>query len=217
MTGFICLIGPPAAGKSTIARTLTGRSGVRVFRLREFARHARITDPRVRRLLAGTDAPGWCGDSLVAYCLRRAFVEGRPPLGVVVLEDLPGSHVQMGQVHAMAALREAPLLVVELDAPDRVLRQRAAAGPARPAGGSRPCGGPHLPARRDAAPDVPAVFDARLARYRERIVEIRRGAALRGGPCHRVDASRGVDDCVDAVLALCRPLLAVPGAGELVP
>ena len=100
----------------------------------------------------------------------------------------------MGQVSAVACLRRVPLVVVELTATERVLRQRAAA-----ATGVGP----------------PAVFVARSARFRRRIGGIRQAAVVRARPYHRVDASGGVDECVERVWAACGPLLAAgSNAGE---
>jgi len=187
VNGLVCLVGPPGVGKSVVSRGLADRYGVEVFRVREFAARVRVLDPASRGVLAVPNPLGWYGDVAVGYCLRRAFLRGWvSACGLVVLEDLPVSVEQMGQVSAVACLRQVPLVVVELTAPDRVLQQRAAATGA----------------------GTPAVFVARSARYRRRIGGIRQAAVVRARPYHRVDASGGVDECVQRVWAACGPRLA---------
>lgn len=115
---FLCLLGPPAVGKSTISSSLADRADVQMFRLRDYAQHLRSREPEVGKLFATRDPLGWFSDGAVAYCLRNAFVDGNVPVaGVVVLENLPGSRVQVGQLHAVAAGRRVPLVLVELAAP----------------------------------------------------------------------------------------------------
>jgi adenylate kinase family enzyme len=221
MSLFMCLLGPPAVGKTTISNTLADRGGVQVFRLREFAKQLRVREPQAGRLFVSRDPLGWFGDGAVAYCLRRAFVDDLGPAGgVVVLENLPGSQVQVGQVHAVAAGRGVPLVLVELAAPEAVLRRRAEARRVCPTCEHDLYGDPYVPARVSADdPDVcggcggkvaprradrPAIFTARLARFHERIDDIRRAAAVRRRPYHTIDAAAGLDDCLEEVLAVCR-------------
>lgn len=45
---FIAVVGPPAAGKSTVTRALADRFGARVVRLREFAHESRLVGSHVR-------------------------------------------------------------------------------------------------------------------------------------------------------------------------
>jgi adenylate kinase family enzyme len=218
---FLCLLGPPAVGKSTISTALADRGDVQVFRLREFAHQVRIREPRVGRLFISRDPLGWFTNGAVGYCLRRAFVDGQlPATGVVLLENLPGSHAQVGQLDAVAARREVALVLVELAAPVEVLRQRAEARRVCPTCEPDPYGDPQRPARRRAGDpqvcagcdgqlvprraDRPVVFAARLARFQERIADVRRAATARGRPYHTIDAASGVEDCLDQLLTVCR-------------
>lgn len=218
---FMCLLGPPAVGKSTICSSLADRADVQMFRLRDYAQHLRSREPEVGKLFATRDPLGWFSDGAVAYCLRNAFVDGNVPVaGVVVLENLPGSRVQMGQLHAVAAGRRVPLVLVELAAPDEVLRDRAAGRRVCPLCEPDPYGDPHRPARRRAddpgvcadcggpvvarRADRPAVFAARLARFRQRIADIRRAAEVRGRPYFTIDAAAPVEDCIEQVVAVFR-------------
>lgn len=100
-----------------------------------------------------------------------------------MVDGLPASPAQMGYLHALAKLRNAALSVVELTAPEPVLRSRATA-------------------RRSAD------FFQRLAAWRERVGRIRNAAVVRHRPYLLVDAVEDVERCAQRVWATC----AAPGA-----
>lgn len=228
---LLSLVGPPAVGKSTVSRALAVRHDAQVFRLREFAHELQRRDPGSARLFDNVDALGWFGAGAVAYCLRRAFVEREvAAAGMVVLENFPGSRVQFGQLHAVAAARAVPLVLVELVAPEDVLWQRVAARRVCPTCEPDPHGDPHRPARglserpgrcatcsgelTTRRGDRPATFAARLARFSERIGAIRRAAIARGRPLYMVHATVGVDACLDEMRAVCQTRVDRRGCNE---
>lgn len=145
MAGLVCLIGPPAVGKSALAQALADQFGVEVFRLR-----AEIWKAQARRLRM----TGWCSSSLrhwtsdraAGHCLRKAIVDNwsRRP-GTVVLDNLPHSQIQAGQLHLIASRRDLPLVMIELAAPEQVLYQRAAARRVCPSCDPDPYGDPRYP------------------------------------------------------------------------
>lgn len=174
MIALLGLTGPPGVGKTTLARALADRRDAAVFHLSEFARRLRQEDERVPHLLIDPDPTGRYGDAVAAYCLRHTFLEGfPPPAEVVVIDGLPASAVQVGQLHALATLRKAPLTVVELSAPGPVLRRRAATS-------------------------QPEDFAARLAAWRERVGQIGNAAVIRHRPYMIVDTTSDLDRCTSA-------------------
>lgn len=179
MIALLALTGPPGVGKTTVARALAERYNATVFELTEVARRLRQDGEHVPHLLIDPDPTGRYGDAVVAYCLRHTFLEGfPPPAEVAVLDGLPASPIQMGQLHALATLRRAALSVVELTAPEPVLRRRAAIR-------------------------EPADFAERLARWRERVGQIRNAAIVRHRPYRMVDAAVDLGRCAQRVWASC--------------
>lgn len=127
--GFLlCVIGPPAVGKSTVADGLADELPGSVFNLHRFLRRC-----RVQGRLDG--APGraseWSGgaDDLVGteVLLRHAFAYGRfPALGCCVLLDgLPRTADELGLVLGVARLADTPVGMVELTAPEEIVMTRA--------------------------------------------------------------------------------------------
>jgi adenylate kinase family enzyme len=218
---FVALIGPPAVGKSTVSAALVAALGVQVFRLREFARTCQSSEGFDAALFDTTDPLGWFGDATVETLLRAAFVDRTvPSQGLVLVENLPGSANQLQILARIAGMREAPLAVVELAADDLTLAVRATyrrvcrscepdllGDPHQPASAStmsadhcERCSGP-LTSRRS---DDPAIFLARLERYRHRITAIRQETWVAGLPYQRVDATTDPPTSSQAVQAAIR-------------
>ncbi len=179
MTALLALTGPPRVGKTTLARALADRYDAGVFELNEVAYRLQRDGEHVPHLLIDPDPNSRFGDAVVAYCLRHTFLEGYPPPGeIVIIDGLPASPAQMGYLHALASLRKAPLCVVELAAPEPVLRRRAAIR-------------------------HPADFAERMATWRERVGQIRNAAVVRRRPYLRIDAAGELEQCVQRVWAFC--------------
>ena len=220
-TRLIAVLGAPAAGKSTLTRQVSAVTGATVFRLREFAQDYRRTHLAAAGAFATDDPLGWLSDDTVAMLLDAAFRV--PPHGLgptVLLENLPGNAAQLGMLLDRAAAIGGRLELVVLAAPDSVLAARARTRRVCPGCERDPRGDPHRPAQsvphdpdrcracdRRLAPrrsDEPALFQARLRRFRDRMPAIRAAAARRQVPCHPIDSTSDAAAAVTALVNLRR-------------
>lgn len=214
--GFVAIVGPPAVGKSTVTGALADRFGTRLFRLREFAHEFRARSGVDQRSFDTGDPLGWFPEETVALLLRAAFLYGQfPAQPMVVLENFPGSVVQLRLLNATAGQLQAPLAIVELTAGDDLLAIRVRTRRVCPTCEPDPRGDPHRPARPIAedpdrcvsccealtlrSGDEPQRFAARLARFRHRIPAIRRVVTALHLPYHVVDATGDPMSCLDRV------------------
>ena len=222
---LIAVVGPPAAGKSTVTASVAGTLGAEVFRLRDFAGRFRRAHPHLDGLFEPVDALGWFGDPAVEVLLIAAF--GRPAAAeTVLLENFPGSVAQLRFLSELAAERRWILRVVELAAADAVVAARSDTRRVCARCEPDPGGQPHRPARgRPGDPDAcfdcggdllrrrcdePDRFAARLHRFRTRRAELRSTAGAWGVPYVVVDAGDEPAAVVRAFLAACRPISPSP-------
>ncbi len=203
---LLALIGPPAAGKTTVSADLVHRLGATVFRLREFAIHCRAERLFSDEAFSTHDELGWFSDTLVDALLRAAFLHGHfPATSVVILENFPGTAEQLHLLDSVARIRGAQIGVIELAAPDQILHVRARRRRVCVTCEPDPLGDPHRPAIASAAKptacrecgdalvrrrsDQPAILAARLQRYRQRSAAIRDSATALGLPYVRINAT----------------------------
>ncbi|WP_181871644.1 adenylate kinase family protein [Sphaerisporangium album] len=228
----VSVLGPPAAGKSSLTATLASRHRGLIFRLREYARHRAAHDEGLAQTMrTSTDPLGWVPDpvalSLIDHALHGPF---RPSPGILLLlEGFPGNPVQAVHTAGVLDRMGVELHVVELLVDQESARRRAqtrrvcpacesgsADEPHRPAtagpdGGCARCGGP-LRARRDDTADLLA---ARTGRFRQHHPRIRREFQTRGVPWHTIDtrcSPAAVVAAAEAALGICPSLHPDPGA-----
>jgi adenylate kinase family enzyme len=206
----IAVLGPPAAGKTTVARLIAAAIHGRYLSIVELRRVAR----REGWLPADDATP-----ALVAAALRRHALS--TPGSLVVLDDVV---TDAAALDAFAAGEPAHLVrphVIEFDARDLVLFDRALRPrcplchhdpdadqlqPAPPEAGQpascASCGGPlFLPVG-----DEPGVFQQRLAAYREHHAALSKAAARHGVRWTRIEADEPPDRlAARAVEAITRP------------
>ena len=237
---FTALIGPPAAGKSTVSRALVERHHANLFRLRTFAETYQQARPEHVGLFDTHDALGWFQDPTVSRLLTAAFLDGMFPAdGLVILEGFPGSAAQLRMLAEVVDTLRRPLVLVDLNTPDEAVAARAAArrvctgcdpisraDPRQPAAGAADapaactrCRTP-LTARRADEPDR---LEARLRRYRRLQPEMAANAESLGLDVLEIGTRPDPDTTVDAVVRALRAIppfsvlltrVAVPAPGE---
>jgi adenylate kinase family enzyme len=113
----ICLIGPPAAGKTTLAEALAETLGAPVVRPRD------LVDAAVRRYPATADLfhrdqSGMVADESLGFALRVCLDQLD---GLVILENLPWDVVQLADLYRVAG---RSVQILTLDGPDELLFRR---------------------------------------------------------------------------------------------
>jgi adenylate kinase family enzyme len=215
----VCVLGPPASGKTSATTRVAESRNCSVFRFRDAARAAALRDSQVANALRTTRDPlGWIDDDAGARVLMTRLPSGDDPL---VIENFPGS---AAQVHLLGdALRErgerSRVAAVELAVSEAELMRRADARRVCPACEPDPSGDPHMPAptepdepercgrcgrplvrRRSDRPDI---REERLRRYETRRPAIVQEFRGRGWGWERVNAEcsrRAVADALGAVI-----------------
>ena len=194
----VALIGPPAAGKSTLTQHWNGghRS---LFRLRDHVRAQAQDDAALRaQIEAATDPLGWLPDAVVCPLVEAALTALREPSGPsarLVLENYPGTPAQAN--HLLRLLPQH-LALVELVVSTETVRRRAAGrrvcATCEPASGNDP----HRPVPAASATgtcpicdhplqsrpsDTPPVLAQRLQRYQRYSPAIRSAFSKPAFPC----------------------------------
>jgi adenylate kinase family enzyme len=120
----LSILGPPAVGKSTIAREIATELGLDHFSVREhFAREIAASTAIGRIAQRYRDANRWLPDGIVASAVRG--VVGYPG---AVFDGFPGNHRQARLLDELLDAAAGTLLfVVYLEAPPEVTATRAAA------------------------------------------------------------------------------------------
>jgi adenylate kinase len=94
----VCLLGPPGAGKSSLARRLVEGPAVRLFRLRAWVPTGALTDADGRPV-------SWIDDDVVSGALDLALPDARRDgVRLLVLDNFPRTPAQVDQI-----LERAPM------------------------------------------------------------------------------------------------------------
>jgi adenylate kinase family enzyme len=124
----VLVLGPPGAGKSTLAQRLTaGATDGPHFAIRPFfRREVELMTELGRQAQPYLEAARWLPDELVIEALRT-WVEGRRNEGCarVLIESVPGSVRQSQLVDSALSTLTLPPLVLYVDAPEEVCVTRS--------------------------------------------------------------------------------------------
>jgi adenylate kinase family enzyme len=230
---LLCVVGPPAIGKSVVAESVSGALEGTVFQLRSFARTCRVEGWLPANARVAVTAQDWDGDtSVVETVLRQAFVHGRfaAPGRYVILDDFPRTADELLLLKGVGRLVDTRLGVVELTAADLTLMTRCHHRRVCLGCTSDPGGEPHEPA--EAMPGLPdqcpecggplavrrsdqtAAFIDRVDEYRSRRSALRNAAAASAVPVVAVDAAPELAAVCAAVKAAAVELVAQSAEGH---
>ena len=213
----ISVIGPPAAGKTTLTRELGQLPDRRVFRLREH-----IPDHILAATATNTERQGWIDDltvlTIVHEYMEKLIREGETH--TLLLDNFPGRTTQVSLL--LTVLQQlAPACIVraiELVADPAVLHRRATSRRVCDCCERDPICDPRLPAEASMVDprrcarcndllhvrrgDVPAVYKARMQRYYEVAEGMRRAFSNAGITVTRLDNNRSVDTTTQELASL---------------
>lgn len=183
----LAVIGPPAAGKTTVTMQLGQLPGASVFRLREH-----VSETMLAATATSAERLGWLDDLTVARALR-GFVESVIHAGAhtVLLDNFPGSghqaHLFLATLHRLSP--GSVVHVVELAADQAILERRASERRVCHRCEHDPIHDPRVPAEPSPADrqrcgrcnsilhprrgDAPRLLHARMERYAEARLGIR--------------------------------------------
>jgi adenylate kinase family enzyme len=115
----ICLIGPPAAGNTTLAESLSQALNAPILRPRDLVQRMVTTYPATFTLFP-RDLRGRVPDEWLGFALRVCLDE---LTGVVILENLPWDAIQLADLHRVAGDQ---LVILHLNAADDLVIERRA-------------------------------------------------------------------------------------------
>ncbi|WP_174552124.1 hypothetical protein [Nocardia sienata] len=215
---MVPILGPPAAGKSTLALALGADPPRRVFRLREH-----VPVDVLAATTSAADRLGWIDDSVVDPAVRRYLTEAaeNSHVDAVLMDNFPGTGAQtrmlidaIVDIAPECALKPVELLLDEKTRKRRARQRRVCHGcekdpisdPRMPAEATAPhswtcarCGSLLHPRRGDA----PSLFAARSRRHQDSTDGIRTTFATAGYPMSTLNANQppsAMARLVDAML-----------------
>lgn len=219
---FLSILGPPGAGKTSIVLQLANQLNGRILRLGNLVRgyeseHEDFSPAR--------DALGWLDEASVRTVIDAALgsLKSPTPEKLVIFDNFPGTLAQIEYLESKAKRSGYRLLLVELEAPDPVVRERVS--------NRRVCfrcepnnfGDPHAP--QESLPeslevcatclgplsrrpnDLAEIFELRLRRYRKNIGPIRSHLEKADTASRTVSAIGAATACLGEVKSICDEFL----------
>lgn len=201
----ICLIGPPAAGKTTLAEALSHALGIPVLRPRDVISRTVSIHPATAGLFQ-RDARGHVPDESLGFALRVCLDR---VVGMVIFESLPWDAIQLADMYRVGGDR---VVVLHLDASDELASSRrvgrrycASCYPRSAAKDGRDCCGLCGMALTVRADDEDDAFAERLRLNRANGANLIALAGALGVNVFKLDAVRSPAELVSQAIRLVSP------------
>ena len=119
----IVLMGQAGTGKGTQAQKIADALQFKIFSMGDMSREYAAKDSPLGRHIAGIHLTGWIPEWLASYLITKEIVEDYADVGVVY-ESVARKPEEAKKFHEIHTAIDRPYLIVHMQAPDEVVRER---------------------------------------------------------------------------------------------